>query len=469
MQESIGNVLAERYASEKMREIWSPSGKVIAERRLWLAVLQSQAKLGMDVPADAIAAYKAQIENVDLRSIAEREAVLRHDVKARIEEFNALAGYQLVHTGMTSRDLTDNVEQVQIYESMCVISFKTAALLSRFTRKAGEHRDTFVCGRTHNVPAQTTTLGKRFAMWTEELMAAVRHLEGIIASYPLRGIKGPVGTQQDMVTLLGPEGAKALEGTVQRHLAFGRALTSVGQVYPRSLDFMVVSALAQLASAPANFATTMRLMAGQSQVTEGFKQGQTGSSAMPHKMNMRTCERVCGLLNVLTGHVAMAAGLLGQQWYEGDVSCSVTRRVVLPDACFALDGLLEAALTVLDEMGVFTSVIERELAAELPFLSTTGLLMEAVGRGMGREDAHACIKKHSTETLVRIRSGGSGDVFAELLGDDPAFPLTADEIRALMVPDAGLAGEQYEAIRQEVASILKEYPHAASYQPAPIL
>src|SRR5690606_36131426 len=191
-----------------------------------------------------------------------------------------------------------------------------------------------------------------------------------------------------------------LERRVAAHLGFTRVLDSVGQVYPRSLDLDVVSALVQLAAAPSSLALTVRLMAGHELATEGFRPGQVGSSAMPHKMNSRSCERVCGLAKVLAGYQTMIAGLAGDQWNEGDVSCSVVRRVALPDAFFAIDGLFETFLTVLDDLGAYPAVIVAELQRYLPFLATTKILVAAVKAGVGREQAHEAIKEHAVAVAL---------------------------------------------------------------------
>ncbi|HUW17005.1 MAG TPA: adenylosuccinate lyase, partial [Actinomycetes bacterium] len=354
-----------------MTALWSPEHKVVLERRLWLAVLRAQRELGVEVPDGAVEAYEAVLDDVDLASIAKREAITRHDVKARIEEFCALAGQEQIHKGMTSRDLTENVEQLQIRASLELVRTKVVATLARLARLAVEHGELVMAGRSHNVAAQATTLGKRFASTADELLVAHERIEDLLARYPLRGIKGPVGTAQDMLDLLDGDAADVavLEERVASHLGFDRVLTSVGQVYPRSLDHDVVSALVQVAAAPSSLALTIRLMAGNELVTEGFQPGQVGSSAMPHKMNTRSCERINGFAVVLRGYASMVAELAGDQWNEGDVSCSVVRRVALPDAFFALDGLLETFLTVLDEFGVFPSVVQRELDRYLPFLA----------------------------------------------------------------------------------------------------
>src|SRR5205823_5364865 len=275
------------------------------------------------------------------------------------------------------------------------VRVRVVAALARLATLATEQAELVVVGRTHNVPAQATTLGKRFASAGEELLTALNRLDDLLARYPLRGIKGPVGTGQDQLDLLDGDAARfsELEAAVARHLGFERTLGSVGQVYPRSLDLDVVAALVQLAAGPSSLATSIRLMAGNELVTEGFAAGQVGSSAMPHKMNTRSCERINGLMTVLRGHLTMAAALAGDQWNEGDVSCSVVRRVVLPDAFFATDGVYQTLLTVLDELGAYPAVISRELDRYLPFLATTRVLIAAVKAGVGREVAHEAIRE----------------------------------------------------------------------------
>lgn len=470
----IPNVLASRYASAELVKLWSPEHKVVLERQLWIAVLKAQRDLGIDVPDGVIEAYEKVIDTVDLDSIAARERVTRHDVKARIEEFAALAGHEHIHKGMTSRDLTENVEQLQLRQSLVVIRDRAVATLARLARLASEHEATVMAGRSHNVAAQATTLGKRFATAADEMLVAVARIEELLARYPLRGIKGPMGTAQDMLDLLDGDATKleALEQRVAGHLGFERVLTSVGQVYPRSLDFEIVSALAQVVAAPSNLATTVRLMAGNELVTEGFKEGQVGSSAMPHKMNSRSCERVNGLSVVVRGCLSMVGELAGDQWNEGDVSDSVVRRVALPDAFFATDGLFETFLTVLDEFGAFPAVIQRELDRYLPFLATTKVLMAAVKRGVGREEAHEAIKEAAVGTALDMRKGqAENDVFARLAAD-ARLGMSHDELLALVaepITFTGAAVAQVQAVVAEVEKLTGRYPAAASYRPGEIL
>ncbi|MFT4009331.1 MAG: adenylosuccinate lyase [Nocardioidaceae bacterium] len=470
----IPNVLANRYAGRDLAEIWSPEHKIMLERQLWIAVLKAQKDLGIDVPDGVIEAYEKVVGQVDLASIAARERVTRHDVKARIEEFCALAGHEHIHKGMTSRDLTENVEQLQIRASLLLIRDRVVAALARLARLAGEHEALVMAGRSHNVAAQATTLGKRFATAADEQLVALARLEDLIARYPLRGIKGPVGTAQDMLDLLDGDADKLglLEERVATHLGFDRVLTSVGQVYPRSLDFDVVSALVQAVAAPSNLATTIRLMAGIELVTEGFKEGQVGSSAMPHKMNTRSCERVNGLAVILRGYLSMVGELAGDQWNEGDVSCSVVRRVALPDAFFAADGLFQTFLTVLDEFGAFPAVIQRELDRYLPFLATTKVLMAAVRNGVGREQAHEAIKEAAVGVALDMRRGQTeNDVFARLAAD-PRLGLTAAQLGSLVaepIAFTGAALAQVQAVVRAVDDVVARYPEAATYSPGAIL
>ena len=470
---SVPNVLAERYASPAMQAIWEPEAKISAERQLWIAVMRAQAAAGLDIPTATIADYEAVVGNVDLASIAERERVTKHDVKARIEEFNALAGHESIHLGMTSRDLTENVEQMQVLRSMELLRDKSVAALDRLAGLAVAYSETAMAGRSHNVAAQITTLGKRFATIAQEMLIGLERLESLIERYPMRGIKGPVGTAQDMLDLLGGDTDKLaeLERSVAEHLGFDAVLVSVGQVYPRSLDYDVLSAMVQLASGPSDFATTVRLMAGHELATEGFRPGQVGSSAMPHKMNARSCERINGMHVLLRGYATMTADLSGQQWNEGDVACSVVRRVALPDACYTMDGLLETFLTVLDGFGAFPAVIDAELDRYLPFLATTKVLMAAVRSGKGRESAHEAIKEHAVGAALQMREGEDIDLLAALAADE-RIGLSREEIDAVIATPlefAGAATDQVRVITERIEVITQRYPEAAGYRPGDIL
>ena len=463
------SILADRYASSAMKQIWSPQAKILAERNLWIAVMKAQAQLGFEIPASAIADYEKVKEQIDLASIDKREKELRHDVKARIEEFNALAGHQYIHIAMTSRDLTENIEAFQIISALKMVQSKTVTVLARLAEKTTEYKALPMVGRSHNVPAQVTTLGKRFATVAEEMLFTYSRLENLINTFPIRGLKGPVGTAQDSKDVMG-DNYKKLEETITQSLGFTNTLDSTGQIYPRSFDYDIITTLVQLSAAPANLATAIRLMAGHDLVSEGFKAGQVGSSAMPHKMNTRSCERINGFAAILKGYATMIGEISGAQWNEGDVSDSVVRRVAIADAFYAIDGMLETTLTVLKEFGVFPAIIEKELQAQLPFLATTKILMAAVKNGMGREDAHDVIKEISTAVANKQRQGESASLI-EALAADNRLPLSQTDLLSLIsqpLDFAGLAQEQCDAIIAKVKVITGSHPSALSYQPEQI-
>ena len=462
------SVLADRYASKAMRAIFAPEEKIIAERRLWLAVARAQNKLGHTIADSVIADYEKVLNKVDLASIDAREKITRHDVKARIEEFNALAGHEVIHAGMTSRDVTENIEALQIKNGLEIVHGKVVAVLAQLGEKAAQYSDQPIAGRSHNVPAQITTLGKRFASAAEELLFAYERLTSLQDRYPMRGIKGPVGTAQDSIDLLGSSKShQALEIEIANDLGFNRVLDSTGQIYPRSFDYDVVTTLVQLAASPSSLATSIRLMAGAELVTEGFKDGQVGSSAMPHKMNTRSCERINGLSVVLRGYASMVSELAGDQWNEGDVSCSVVRRVALPDAFYAIDGLLETTLTVLNEFGAFPAVIQAELDRYLPFLATTKILMASVKAGVGREVAHEVIKEHAVKAALTMREG-KANTLLDALAADARIPLDRKALDALIskpIEFTGDARQQIARVVDRIDAITSAHPAAAQYKP----
>ncbi len=472
---SIPNILAERYASKAITDIWSASGRIVLEREFWIAVMKAQKELGIDIPQEAIEAYEAVKNQVNLDSIMERERVTRHDVKARIEEFCDLAGHQHIHKGMTSRDLTENVEQLQVYRSLLILNNKCVASLSKLKERSKQWSELVITGRTHNVAAQPTTFGKRIAMFGEELLGAFSSLQHLIESYTVRGLKGAVGTQMDQISLFNGDLSKVdqLEESIRKHLGIPSVYKNVGQVYPRSLDFRTISVLSDLAAGPSSFSKTLRLMAGHETASEGFAKGQTGSSAMPHKMNSRSCERVNGFHTILKGYLTMAGGLAGDQWNEGDVSCSVVRRVMLPDAFYACDGMFETFLTVLQQMDSYPALIEAETNHYLPFLMTTTIMMEAVKAGVGREAAHKAIKENAVDTVNQLRAGSiKENDLLERLANDSRVPLELSTLQELLNEgrsNVGTARQQVIQFLDTVEAIEAANPGAANYTPGSIL
>jgi len=307
-------------------------------------------------------------------------------------------------------------------------------------------------------------------------MVHLLNFEAFLNAYPLRGIKGPVGTQFDMLTLLGtPEKVRLLENQVAESLGFQKVLDSPGQVYPRSLDYALLSHLAFMGTACETFAKGMRLMSGYELVTEGFKEGQVGSSAMPHKMNTRSSERICGFSTLIKMYADGASRLAGDQWEEGDVSCSVVRRIVMPDALYASDGLCETTLTVLCNMGVYPVVIQKEVDRYLPFLASTEILMTAVQAGVGRETAHEAIKRHAVAEAMTMRQEGTPPRLSRRLAEDEVFReagITEAHLKAILKETGHFVGNaraQIQQVRSRAESLIQRHADAALYEPGEIL
>jgi len=470
------NVLSARYATPEMNAIFSEKGKILLERELWIAVMKGQKELGLNIPSEDIEKFEAAKRIINLEEIKAIEIKTKHDVKAKIESFvNTAGASQQLHRGMTSRDLTDNVEQMQYWDASKLVLERNVSVLKHFIDNSQKYSN-YILARTHNQPAQATLLGRRFSMWAEELMLHLESFENFVKNYPLRGIKGAVGTQTDMIKLLGSrEKVQALEEVVAGKLGFNRVLKSTGQVYPRSLDYALCNNLAELSAAPANFAITMRIMSGFGLVNEGFDEGQTGSSAMPYKMNTRSCERINGFANLQKMYADGASRISGDQWQEGDVSCSAPRRVIGPDSFFTADGLCETTLTVLNNMHAYEGEIIHELDKFLPFIVTTEILQMVTKQGVGREDAHETIKKYSIAESNRMKEEGSSKTnLPKLLSDDPVFSgiVTKEQIENIISNKEGQIGNaraQIKGVSSYAQYFFSKYPNAMSYEPRPIL
>jgi len=460
------SILAKRYASSEMRELWSPEFKIIKEREIWISVLKAQKDIGLDVSEEIIQKYERVKNEVDITSIELREKQTQHDVKARIEEFNALAGCQKIHVGLTSRDVTENAEMLQIKAALELVEFKTKVLLCVLARFAQTHVGLPVVARTHNVPAQISTLGRRFSSWIEELMLSLKHLEELRKRLPAKGIKGAIGTSQDLFELFGSQ-YFAVEDKFMADNNLEILLVAPSQIYPRSIDYEVVTSLVQLASAPSNIAINIRLMSGIGQMSEGMEEGQTGSSAMPHKVNSRLSERVNGLLSVLKGNAVMIQELLGNQWNEGDVSCSVVRRIALSDAFYSIDAIFETMVRIMGRIEVFPEVIAREVNEHLPFLSSSRILAELVRKGFGREDAHAILKRHSLVAAKHFRETGENNLL-KLIAADDKLKLTLSELKGFLEYSSAteLATTQAMKVIARALEESKSIPNASSYRPS---
>ena len=445
------SALKDRYASSQILEIWSHQTKVMTERIVWIEILKSQIDLGLKVDRSVVADYERVISVIDLERISKREISLKHDVKARIEEFNFLAGHEFIHVGLTSRDITENVEAWQIRMSIELVLSEIELVLREFSKVIDNYAELLIVGRTHNVPAQLTTLGRRFASWAEELLFAYENLKEIHLRLPMKGIKGAIGTGADLREVVGSEWNE-IESSVAKNLEIENLLIAPSQIYPRSLDFEVIASLVQVAAPLSTAALNIRLMSGLGLTFEGKSKNQVGSSAMPHKNNPRLCERVNGLFSVLRGFLVMSSEISGNQWFEGDVSDSVVRRLVLPESFYALDGILRTTAKIFREMEVDNEAIAKEIEQGLDDLLSSKLMMLAFQKGVGREVSHRLISECSTRA-----KRAENPSFVNLVAQTPDLKISLEEIEKLRLDAINQKGDaplQARRIMQVIQSKL---------------
>lgn len=415
-----------------MSAIWSEPARNAIEREIWIAVMQTQVDNGIDIPEQAISDYIEAAEqipsfsDIELEEIAKIEAVTKHDLYARMEYFNKCAGHEYIHLGLTSADIVENAQQLQILRSADVLGLHGVQVLHRLTDAARIGAHTPLVGRTHGRPAQLTTVGKRAADWLSDLGLALVSLGTATEEYYLRGIKGAIGTSQDMVDLLVAHRADGdAEGIDEQTFlridpTLEGVLPSVGQCYPRGQDLPIAAAALQIAAACNTICTNVRLWAVLGHAAEARTQEQVGSSAMPHKVNPRYAERVHGLTIVARGYFNMLAEASGGQWFEGDVSTSSTRRIALPGLFHTVDAILANTAYVLDRLELDPQELDQDVQRYLPELATGRVMTAAVAAGLPRSEAHRYLRRAFSADWIHK------------LGTSAEFPLDAEQITKLI-------------------------------------
>ena len=449
-----------RYQTPEMRAIWREERRNQIERDIWIAVMQAQADLGVPIPPEAIADYQRVAEALadpvggpeygEGLDIADIEREVKHDVYARLLYFNRLAGHEYAHWGMTSADVIENAQQVQVIEATRVMLEHGQAVVRRLAELAQAEAARATVARTHGRPAQVTTVGKRVADWAVELTLALQLLEVAGDTYMPRGVKGAVGTRADMAALLSRHGGEGIPLAMEldARTSGDEALVSTGQCYPRSADLPLVSALTQVVAACTTVATNVRLWAVLGHGNEGRADQQVGSSAMPHKANPRYSERVCGLRVIAQGYAAMLQQIAGGMWFEGDVATSSVRRVALPGLFYSADSALANTAYALDRLQLDRSAIADDVRRHRVALSTGRILEECVAGGMDRSRAHELIRQHAD----RAEAVALPAAFASRMADDPEIPLTYEQVEQLIV--AAIDVEPAEAMAGQVLASL---------------
>ena len=457
--------LVERNASRQMAELFGPQRKFSTWRRLWLELARAEKKLGLDITQVQIDQMAAHLDDIDFDRAAQLERKLRHDVMAHIHAFGQVApkAAPIIHLGATSCTITDNADLILMREGLGLIAGKLAAVIHLLARFAKRHRSMPTLAFTHFQPAQLTTVGKRGVLWCQEFAMDLGEVEYRITMLPFRGIKGVTGTQASFLELFNGSHAKVkrLDRMVAAAFGFKNVCPVTGQTYARKIDTQVINTLALVAQSAHKLCNDLRLLAHLKEIEEPFEKSQVGSSAMPYKRNPMRCERVTALSRFVLSLSTSPGMTASEQWLERTLDDSANRRLVIPEAFLAVDGILEVLTNVLDGLVVYPKVVASHVAAELPFMASENILMAAVVAGGNRQELHEKIRQHSLAAAAQVKQWGRPNDLIDRLKDDPAFS-TVDFAHVLRPTDyVGRAAQQVDEYLAEVVKpILRRYRKA---------
>ncbi len=465
--------LAERYASPEMQRIFSPAHRFGTWRRLWLALARAQRALGLQVSAEAIEQMEAALDDLDLKRAAEYERRFRHDVMAHVHLFGdvAPAARGGIHLGATSAFVGDNTDLILHRDALRLIRARLVRTIRALAAFARRHRELPTLGYTHFQPAQPTTVGKRAALWIQDLLLDVEELEGRLETLRFRGVRGTTGTQASFLELFQGDHEKVeeLDRLVGTEMGFSRSYAVSGQTYPRKVDQAVLATLAGIAASLSKQGNDLRLLAHLREVEEPFEEEQIGSSAMPYKRNPMRAERICALARHVITLSQDPAHTAATQWLERTLDDSANRRLSIPDAFLTLDGALVLAENVALGLQVHPAVVRSNLEEHLPFMAMETVLMHASQAGGDRQELHERIRRHSLAAAARMKEGQAGDL-AERVADDDAFGLSPDELASLMDPSrfVGRAPQQVSRfLAEHVEPLLERLSDEADELAAP--
>ena len=453
--------LSSRYASPEMLYLFSADKKFTTWRRLWIALARAEMELGLPITQAQIDELEAHKDEIDYEAAARYERQLRHDVMAHIHAYgdqcpNAMP---IIHLGATSCYVGDNTDVILMKEGLELLRGKLVNLIDRLTKFAMEYRGLPTLGFTHFQPAQLTTVGKRAALWANELVMDLEELNHRIDSLQFRGVKGTTGTQASFLELFGGDHEKVrqLEKKVSAEMGFEKVVPVCGQTYSRKMDANVLATLSAIAQSAGKFATDLRLLSHLKELEEPFQDKQIGSSAMPYKRNPMRCERICSLARYVIADAINPAFTAYNQWFERTLDDSANKRISLPEAFLAVDAILQIYLNVTDGLKVYPKVIERRLREELPFMATENIMMDAVKRGGNRQELHERIRVHSVAAGRVVKEEGGQNDLIDRIAADPAFGLTKEEILAHMDPKAyiGRCEAQVEEFSAQVVDPIR--------------
>ena len=457
--------LSTRYASREMQYLFSENNKFRTWRRLWIALAKAEHALGLPVTREQIAQLESHAEDVNYDVAEAREKLVRHDVMSHVYAYGRQCpdAEAIIHLGATSCYVGDNTDILILRDASRLVLRKCAQVLRNLSAFAKRYKDLPCLAYTHLQPAQLTTVGKRAALWMNELVMDMENLEFQLAQLRLRGAKGTTGTQASFLELFeGDEGkVKALERLVAEQMGFEKCVAVSGQTYSRKTDAYVLAALSGVAQSACKFANDLRILQSFEEMEEPFEANQIGSSAMPYKRNPMRSERICALARYVIQDAVNPAMTAATQWFERTLDDSANKRIAVSEAFLAVDAILEIYINVTAGLVVYDRVVRRRVMEKLPFMATENIMMEAVKRGGNRQALHEALREHSHAAARRVKlEGGQNDLIDRILAD-PAFPLRREEIEAQLAPEkyVGRAPSQVEEfLAEEIAPLLEKYP-----------
>ena len=458
------NPLTERYASAEMSRIFSAAEKHGTWRKLWIALAEAQAELGLPVSPEAIAEMKAHVTDIDFGRAAELEKRFRHDVMAHVHLFgeDAPSARAVIHLGATSAFVTDNSELLQHAQALQLVLKRLVSSVAALAAFASEYRGMPTLGYTHFQPAQPTTVGKRATLWIQDLLLDIEEIEHRIATLRYRGIRGTTGTEASFLELFDGDHSKVerLGQLVAQKMGFDQLYGVTGQTYPRKTDYALLSSLAGVATSASKFAHDIRLLQHLKEIEEPFEKEQIGSSAMAYKRNPMRAERITALARHIIALTMDPAFTAATQWLERTLDDSANRRIAIPEAYLATDAMLILMHNVTSGLVVRPAVIKRHLAEELPFMATEAILMHAVRAGGDRQALHERIRIHSIAAADRVKDHGESNDLADRIAADAAFGLSRADVEGVLDParHTGRAEQQVDAfLRDHVKPVLARY------------
>ncbi len=454
------NPLISRYASDEMSRLFSPQHKHSTWRRLWVALAEAEAELGLPIKPEQIAELRDHVDDIDFDKAAEYEKKLRHDVMAHVHTYGEQCpgAMPIIHLGATSCFVTDNTDLIVLRDALTLVCNKVAATIHSLGQFAAEHRDLPTLGFTHLQPAQPTTVGRRACLWAYDLALDLTELEHRLTQLRARSTKGTTGTQASFLELFDGDHAKVrqLEKLVAEKMGFDATYAVTGQTYSRKIDAQVLDALVGVATSAHKAASDIRILAHRKELEEPFEKNQIGSSAMAYKRNPMRSERICGLARFVMSQQSSTAATVATQWMERTLDDSSNRRLVLPQAFLATDAVLILYQNVADGMVVYPEVIARNLREELPFMATENILMAAVSSGGDRQELHELIRQHSQAAAAEVKQQGKPNDLLDRLAADEAFA-GVDLHEAVNASKlTGRSAEQVDEFLAEVVGPIRE-------------